>query len=124
MQAGATCTLTPPTVTPSGAAASTALSVTSSANIAALHHGPQPLIPMTALAAIFCWFGLKGRRGLRMLLLLTISAAGLSLVTACGGGGGGSSGNNGPIQPVTYTITVTATSGTLQHATTFSLTVD
>jgi hypothetical protein len=59
-----------------------------------------------------------------MLLLLTISAAGLSLVTACGGGGGGSSGNNGPIQPVTYTITVTATSGTLQHATTFSLTVD
>jgi Chitobiase/beta-hexosaminidase C-terminal domain len=63
MQAGATCTFTPPTVTPSGAAASTPLSVTSSANIAVLHHGPQPLIPVTALAAIFSWFGLKGREG-------------------------------------------------------------
>jgi len=57
-----------------------------------------------------------------MILLIAASFASLGLFTACGGGGSGS-GGVGP-QPVTSTITVKATSGDLQHLTTFSLTVD
>jgi hypothetical protein len=60
---------------------------------------------------------LKKRRRLLMLLLLIVSAAGLGLVTGC---------SSAPVQvhPVTSTITITATSGSLQHTTTFTLTVN
>jgi hypothetical protein len=52
-----------------------------------------------------------------MLLLLTVSVAGLGLVIGCGSG-------PAPVQPVTSIITISATSGALQHTTTFTLTVN
>jgi len=65
----------------------------------------------------FCYVGLKKRR--RILILIALSAAGLSLLSGCSGGELASA-----LQPVTSTITVTAASGVLQRSTTFTLTVN
>lgn len=53
--------------------------------------------------------------------LLTVLLV-MILLQACGSGGGGNGG--GGIKPVTYTITVTGTSGSLSHDETFTLIVD
>jgi hypothetical protein len=114
---GAACSFSLLTVpTPAGISYTT-LTVTTSATGAALHRNSIPLFPGSALAVALCCFGWKKRRRLQMLVLLAVSVAGLSLLTGCGG-------SSAPVQPVTSTITVTATSGSLSHSTTFSLTVN
>jgi hypothetical protein len=119
---GASCSFSPATVTPSGAAASTTLTVSTSATMAAVRRNFSPLFPGTALAAALCFLGLKKRRSVQLLLLLAVSVIGLSLFTGCGGG----SSSRQP--PVTATVTVTGTSGTganvLQNTAQFSLTVN
>jgi len=121
LPSGATCSFSTLTVpTPAGTSYS-ALTVTTSADTAALHRTPSLRFPGSVLAVAICCFGWKKRRRPPMLLLFALCFASLSLVTACSGG---SSGGGGGPQPVTSTITVNATSGTLQHSTTFSLTVD
>ena len=129
LPSGSTCSFSPSTVTPSGGAASTTLTINTTTAEAGLHRNTRPLFPAAVLAALLCCFGLRKRRRL-LLLVLILSAAGPGLLTACGGGGSGSSGNSGGggggggSQSATYTITVNATSGSLQHATTFTMTVD
>jgi hypothetical protein len=83
----------------------------SSAN-AALHRNSRPLFPEATLAVALCCFGFRKRRRLQTFLLLAVSLAGLTLFTGCGP------------HAVTSTVTITATSGTLQHSTTFLLTVN
>jgi hypothetical protein len=56
----------------------------------------------------------KHRRTVRLLLLL-LATTSLVGITACGG-------LSGP-QPAAYTLTMTATSGSLSHSTTLTLTV-
>jgi N-acetylneuraminic acid mutarotase len=127
MPAGATCSFSPATVTPSGAAVSTTLTVSTSKTSAALRQNARPLFSAAALAGLLCCFSLKKRHRLQMLVLLAMSLAGLGLISACGGGGGSSGsggGGGGGSQSATYTITVTATSGLVLHTTTFSLTVN
>jgi hypothetical protein len=116
---GATCSFSPTTVTPSGAPASTTLSLATSASTASLRRGSSPLFPGSVLAAVLCCFGFRNRRRLQMLLLLTMSVCGFTLLTGCGGAS-----TVGQVQPITSTITVTAASGSLSHTTTFSLTVN
>ena len=65
--------------------------------------------------------GRKKRRSIQ-LMLLAASLIGLALFTGCVKPLSKSS-SPGNSQPTTSTVTVTATSGSLQHATTFSLTV-
>jgi hypothetical protein len=82
--------------------------------------GNVPLIALGLLALPFAG-GMRSRKWLRRLALLTIVFAGIggvSMLTGCGGGG-----NGGGSQPQTYSITVTATSGALSHTTTIALTV-
>jgi N-acetylneuraminic acid mutarotase len=117
LPAGTTCSFNPQTVTPSGAAATTTLTVSTSGTTATLGRNSSPLFPSAALAAVLCCLGWKKRRRLQMLLLLAVCGAGLSLLNGCGGGSSTS-------QSTTYTVTVTATSGSLQQSTTFSLTVN
>jgi hypothetical protein len=120
LPAGASCSFSPQTLTPVGIMSSTALTttltITTSATAAALHRNPSPLIPGSVLAVAFCCFGWKKRRRLPMLLLLAVSAAGLSFFTGCSAASS--------TQPTTSTVTVTATSGSLTHTTTFLLTVN
>jgi N-acetylneuraminic acid mutarotase len=122
---GASCSFSPSTVTPSGAAASTKLTITAQMLTAAAHRTSRPLFPATVLALSLCIFGWKKRRGFQLMLLMAIAAGGLALLSGCGGGGtGGGGGGGGGVTPVTSTITVTATSGSIQQSTTISLTVE
>jgi N-acetylneuraminic acid mutarotase len=113
---GATCSFSPATVTPPGTT-STTLTVSTTTADAALHGNPRPLIPIAALAALLSCFGLRKRR--RLLHLLILSAVGLGLLTACGGSKSG-----GVHGAAAYSIAVTATSGTQQDIATCDLTVD
>jgi hypothetical protein len=122
LPSGASCSFLPATVTPSGTAASTTtLTVTTAAASAAIPRNSFPFLPGSALAVAFCCLGWKKRRRLQSLLLLAVGGAGLSLLGACGLS---SASGPPPIQPVTSTVTVTATSGSLAHTATFSLVVN
>lgn len=119
LPAGAACSFSTLTVpTPAGISYTT-LTVTTAATTAALHRKNSPLFPGSVLAVALCCFGWKKRRRLPMLLLLAVSVAGMGLLNGCGG----SSSIATSSQPVTSTVTVTATSGSLAHTAAFSLTV-
>ncbi|MGA2754556.1 MAG: kelch repeat-containing protein [Terracidiphilus sp.] len=122
LPSGASCAFSPATVTPSGGAASTTLKVTTSATTtAALHRNSRPLFPAATLALVLCCVGWKKRRRVQMILLLAVSVFGLSLLASCSAVPAGP-----PIipAPVTSTVTVTATAGSIQHTASFSLTVN
>src|SRR5262249_41389411 len=116
-----TCSFSPATVTPSGAAVSTQLTIAASAQ-AALQSNPNPYLPGAALAAVFCFFSWRRRRAFHLLLPLAVIAVMAGFISGCGGGG--SSPVSTPKSPTTATVTVTATSGTLQQTTAVSLTVN
>jgi hypothetical protein len=120
LPAGASCGFSPSTLTPPGTT-QTSVTVTTSSASARLRRRTNSLFPEATLAVTLCCFGWKKRRGLHFLLMLTVSMAGLGLLSGCGSSSGaGSSGS----QSVTSTVTVTATSGSLVHTTTFTLTVN
>ncbi len=122
---GAACNFSTLTVpTPAGISYTT-LTVTTSTATAILQRNSIPLLPGSALAVAFCCFSLRKRRRLQILLLLAVSAVAFGLLTSCGGGGSASSGGGGGgSKSVTSTVTVIATSGSLSHSTTFSLTIN
>jgi RHS repeat-associated protein len=81
-----------------------------------------PLIALGLLALPFLGGVRRSRKWLRRLAVIAIlvaCAGGATMLTGCGGG---SSGGGNP--PQTYTVTVTATSGALSHATTVTLVVE
>jgi hypothetical protein len=122
LPSGASCSFSPQTVTPSGGVASTTLNVTTNVSMAVMRRSAGPLFPISALAALVCCVGWKRRRLFQVLPLIAVSAVGLSLLNGCGSGNSG--GVSSAPQSATYTITVNATSGSLQHSTSFSLTVN
>ncbi len=126
LPAGVTCSFSPATITPSGTAATTTLTITSSAQTAALRRGSGFFLPATTFAAVFCLFGWRRRRRLQIALLLAVSVIGLGLVSGCGGSGSGgaSGGGSSATTPVISTVTITATAGSLQQTAVLSLTVD
>jgi hypothetical protein len=105
-----TCTFAPNSVTPSGTAATSTLTVSETASAAAVRRGVL-LVP-AALAFAFCFIG-KGRRlWMRLLSILLLSVIGVAVISGCGG----------TPKSTVSTVTVTATSGTLTQSTTFMLT--
>jgi hypothetical protein len=123
LPSGVTCSFSPTTVTPSGSAASTQLTISASAQAAASRPNSCPFLPATALAVALCLFGLKRRRGLPLLLLLAVTFTGLALLSGCGSGTSGGAGGLKPT-PVISTVTITATAGTLQQRALLSLSVN
>jgi N-acetylneuraminic acid mutarotase len=126
LPAGTSCGFSPQTVTPSSASAATTVTVAESATAAMVRHGFSLLFPESIAMAGFLWCCLKKRRLPALFLMSCV--AGLILTTGCGSKSPGS--NSAPTQPITVptppitsTITVTATSGSQQHSTTFSLTI-
>jgi hypothetical protein len=124
LPSGVSCNFTPPTVTPSGAAASTTLKLTASTSAASLGRDGRPLSPWAVLAGVLCCFsGWKKKRHLQMLLLLSVSAIGLSLLNGCNSMNTVSQSQSQSQSP-SSPITVTAASGSLQHSTLLTLTLN
>jgi hypothetical protein len=120
---GGTCSFSPTTITPSGVAATTVLTISTSSQAAASRSNSRPFLPLTAITMGLCLF-IKKRRGLQYILLV-VALTGLGLTFGCGGGGaGGGNGGGSGSTPVTSAVTITATSATAVQTTALSLTVN
>ena len=122
LPAGASCIFSQPTVTAANAPASTTLTVsmTGTTTTLATNRNSSPLFPGSVLAVALCCISWKKRRRLQMLLLLVISVAGLTLLNGCGGA---TFVSNASHATVVSPITVSGTSGALQHSTTITVTM-
>ena len=125
LPAGATCSFDQATVTPSGGAATTQLTISTSPQSSTLPPASRPFFPVTALALTVCLFGWRRQRGWHHWLLVVVAFAGLGILSGCSGtnGGGGTSSTTNPTS-ATSTVTVTAISGTLQGKAAIALTVN
>ena len=125
--AGITCAFNPATVTPANGAASTTLTVTTSATVSRYGFVVPTLLGPCSILAAFVLFGIaiwrvKGVRILRT-SVLTATATGAIIALAlvmggCSGYGSGAQPNRG-----TASIIVTAQSGAISHSTTIKVTV-
>ena len=126
LPAASSCAFTPGSVTPNGtAAASTALSISTDVAAAVRSHISSSSrgwkgAAKAMLALIFLGLGLGSvrRRGSRVLGVLVLLAIFAVMADSCGGG------SSGPKTPKgSSTITVSATAGSLNQSTTFTLVV-
>jgi len=122
--ASGACSLSSATVTPGANGTSVTLTVSTTAKSAATVDQNRPVFAFWMQLPGFGIFGflvvgskLKGKRFVQAAGVLLVGV--LLLMTACAGGTGVVS----QTKPVTYTINVTATSGTLQHTLPVTLTV-
>jgi hypothetical protein len=115
--AGLSCAFSPPSVTTGGTSATAILTVGANMNNS-VSGSTQPLISITAAAFLFCAIGFRRRRRFHFMLLIAGLALVLTTQNACGG-------YVGTIPaPVTSTVTVTATSGTIQQTAALTVTVN
>lgn len=114
---GTGCSFSPSTVTLSGNAATSTLTISASAQSANLRTDGGSMFSKIVLAGMLLLFGWRRRRGLLFLVLL--AALGTGMLSGCGGGGG-----SGSKAPVNATVTVTAVSGAIQKVTNLSLVVN
>jgi hypothetical protein len=133
---GATCSFNPQSVTPSGGAASTVLTIATTAASAAIPHGRfgggQKIFFALAVPGLLV-LGAASRRKrgsgwekARMVLGAVLVACSVSSLNGCSGSSsnGGGKGGGWGTPPGTYTVTVTATaSNYLSHATSITLVV-
>ena len=123
LPAGVTCSFSPMTVTPSGSAVTTQLTVITSARTAGLRRlDSRPFLSVTMLAGALSFFGLRRRR-LKLMLSVVICFSGLILVSGCGSGSHGDAGSSSPT-PTNSVVTITATSGNIQQKVLLALTVN
>jgi hypothetical protein len=78
--------------------------------------------PADRVEVCLCFIGFRKRESVQLRLLLGVCMAELGLLSGCGGGSSGSV-SFGP-SPVISMVTIRATSESIAHSATFSLTVD
>jgi len=133
---GSACSFSPSTLTPGGSPAIVVLSISTPKTLAALRlpasaTQAQLMLALLLPGIVLSFSGSRRNKKLFTLLLVVVLAA-LILQPACGGGGTSAAPTppppsppppSSPPPPVTYNITVTATSGTLQHQLNLNLVV-
>jgi beta-galactosidase len=127
LPAGATCNFSPVTVSSTGSMSST-LTVNTAVSTASIRAGSGLLLSGSSLAVALCFVRRRTRRGRKLVMLLPMSVAAMTLFVGCSksptsqtGAGDPTSGTS--TTPTATTVTVTATSGSVMHAATFTLTV-
>ncbi len=127
----ATCTLSPTSVTVSGATAQTStLTITSTAAVSAERVDPKPgrapwYAAVTLACVLLCGIPARRRRWQSLLGMALLLASLATVLAGCGGGGGGGGNTGNPgTTPGTYTVTITGTSGSTPETTTVTLTVN
>ena len=129
LPAGATCNFSQLTVSAAGAMTST-LTVNTAVATAALRTGSGLLLSGSSLAIALCFVRRRSRRGGKLLMLLPMSVAAMTLFVGCSKSSPSTQQTNSGDLPTTTaaptvtTVTVTATSGSVMHAATFTLTVN
>jgi N-acetylneuraminic acid mutarotase len=121
LPAGATCSFSPKTVTPSTSPISTTVTISTSAAAAVHASNRLPAYSPIVFSLVFGSF-LWRRKKLRRLLVLVLAAIAVGTLGLGGCSGGSAGGSSGGSQPVTSNVTVTASSGSLQHSTALSVT--
>ena len=124
--AGSTITITPQSIAAGAAATNVTVTVQVPANTALVRRSnPRALgvaFPLLGMLALL--FGIERRRGsfkrVPMAVLLLVGLLSAAAILGCGGGTHTSSTSS---QPTNYTITVTASAGSVSHSTTHNLTV-
>jgi Bacterial regulatory helix-turn-helix protein, lysR family len=127
----ATCSVSPTSVTPNGAAATATLTVTTTTRSTIVTNNRLPSIPASkrflfciALILSVIMFTLTPHRRVRVPLLAVNSLALLFLFArGCGGSSSSSGGGSTGTPAGNSTITVTGTSGSTSHTTTVTLVV-
>ncbi len=119
----ATCSVTPSSVTPDGSTATTATVNIGTGTVSAKIRSAKAMeYSSVALIGIFVLAGLASRRRLPALLVLMLSAIAALGLSGCGGKSSATS--TGSTTPLgSYTITITATGGSVNHSANFTLTV-
>lgn len=119
LPAGTSCSFSPESVTPTAVTpAKTTLTIISTGSSSAVHYNFSRLFPGAAMAVALCFFSVRKRRDLQMVLLLSACSVGLGLLTGCS-----SISSAPPAAPTSTTIIVIATSGSLTNSTRLLLTV-
>jgi hypothetical protein len=133
LPAGATYTMTPSSLADGAGTTAITLVVTTAQTTAAVekysgsnHRSPGRTAPISfAVAMLLCIGGLKrNRKYLRRTLCAAIVVLAGGIATLLSGCGGSSGANQTGSTPQSYTITVTATAGSLQHSTNVTLTIE
>jgi hypothetical protein len=123
LPASMTCQFSPATVQPGASGANTVLTLTSS-GLAQGRRAPRPLWAMwTGLFGVLGIVVVGARRGRGWTLLLMVLVLTAIFYTGCGGGGITSAPNN-TTPSTTVTITITGSSGGLQHTANANITVN
>jgi Bacterial Ig-like domain (group 3) len=125
----ATCSFNPATLTPSGSAASTSLTIATTARTvaSARPEGGTTLAAITGigfLGIVFLGVPARRRRSLRWAGMMLLAVGMNFAVASCGGGGSQQIQHNVTGTPAgTFNVTVSATSGTTTHTSVITLTV-